>query len=268
LSANDPAATAALGGSAPWRAVSGRDILRWPLPAAGFVNRLVQRSVGYLANRQLGAIHGLDNLRGAREPYIVGVNHSIKREALLVPSLLILHRGGRWCPFVADWNYALIPVVGWVMRRSGAIFVTRKPARPAFLNPLKRFYLSEASTAERVRALLRRGQSVGMFPEGTVNRSRDRLLPGRLGLAFMSLQNAAPVIPVGVRFPGADPREPIPEDAVMDIHIGSPLEPPAIAGDRPPIGDVRMWHATVMTEIARLSGKAWGPQPRSGDDAS
>ena len=267
MAANDPVVTPLAAGSLPWRPASGVDIVRWPLPHAGVIDRVVQRSVAFLANRQLRAVHGLDNLKAAREPFIAAINHSIKREALLVPSLLILHRGGRWLPFVADWNYALIPVVGWVMRRSGAIFVTRKPARPAFLNRFKRFYLSEASTADRVRACLEHGQSVGIFPEGTVNRDRYRLLPGRLGLAYLSLQCGAPVVPVGVRFPDADPNLPLPENAVMEVHIGAALQPPATADDRPPIGDVRKWHAIIMAEIARLSGKTWGPQPRSGDDA-
>ena len=53
----------------------------------------------------------------------------------------------------------------------------------------------------------------------------------------------------------------------MEIHIGPHLTPPPVPADRPPpLGVSRRWHATVMTEIARLSGKSWGLQPQGDDE--
>ncbi len=266
---HDAAVTHLPAATLTWNAATP-DVLRRPLPFAGFVDRCVQRGLALLAVRQVTAIHGLENLERAPDPFIVAINHNIKREALLVPALLVLLRGGRWIRFVADWNFLLIPVVGWVMRRSGVIVVTRKPARPRFLNRLKRFYEEPLPTGERVKALLAAGESVGVFPEGTVNRDPRRLLIGRVGMSRLSLETGAPVVPVGIRFPNADPDRPLPEDAVMEIHIGPTLRPPAWQGDKPPIALARQWHATVMQEIARLSGKSWGPVrvTEGGDDGT
>ena len=72
-----------------------------------------------------------------------------------------------------------------------------------------------------------------------------------------------PVIPVGIRFPGQPAGEgSIPEGAAMEIHIGAPLVPPAVAGGRASRAEVAAWHAEIMSAIARLSGKTW--QPRRG----
>jgi 1-acyl-sn-glycerol-3-phosphate acyltransferase len=252
--------------SSPWR-VSVRNVLTAPLPEAGFVDRLVQRGVGLFAARQVTGVYGVENLTRAPEPFIVAINHSIRREALMVPSLLVMARRGRWIHFLADWNFLLMPLVGWVMRRSGVIVVTRKAARPAFLNRLKPLFEDSLTTAERVKAHLAAGRSVGVFPEGTVNRDPARLLVGRVGMSRLSLETGAPIVPVGIRFPDARPGEPIGERERMEIHIGPAIRPPAVAGT-PGVALSRRWHATVMGEIARLSGKSWGPKGRDGDESA
>jgi 1-acyl-sn-glycerol-3-phosphate acyltransferase len=253
-----PDAIAARSAAAPW--VGSRcDVLTRPLPFAGFVDRLVQRSVAFFAAKQVRAIHGLENLKAAPQPFIVAINHSIKREALLIPSLLVIHSDGRWIRFLADWNFLMIPVVGWVMRRSGVIVITRKPAKPAFLNRLKPYFEEPTSPAERVKARLASGECVGVFPEGTVNRDPRRLLVGRVGMSRLSIEAGVPIVPVGVRFPEANCDELLPEDAVMEMHIGPHLNPPRVPPGQPiAIRMARTWHATVMREISRLSGKAWG----------
>ncbi len=52
----------------------------------------------------------------------------------------------------------------------------------------------------------------------------------------------------------------------MEIVIGAPLKPPPRRpGTRPALAEVRAWHAVMMNEIARLSGKSWqGPQAEGG----
>lgn len=49
----------------------------------------------------------------------------------------------------------------------------------------------------------------------------------------------------------------------MDIEFGSPLVPPA-ERDLTTAG-VRAWHARVMSEIARLSGKTWSNERKTHD---
>jgi 1-acyl-sn-glycerol-3-phosphate acyltransferase len=265
VGADERASTLAQG-SEPW-IPSAWEVLRRPLPHANLVDRAIQRSLSLLAVRQVRAVYGLENLHRAPQPFIVAVNHNIKREALLVPALLCWHRDGQWIRFLADWNFLMIPVVGWVMRRSGAIIITRKPAKPAFLNRFKPHFEEPTTAAERVKATLAAGESVGVFPEGTVNRNPRRLLIGRVGMSRLSLETGAPILPVGIRFPESDPDRPLGEKDIMEIHIGPHLTPPPVPHDRPPpLGVSRRWHATVMTEIARLSGKSWGLQPQGDDE--
>jgi 1-acyl-sn-glycerol-3-phosphate acyltransferase len=109
---------------------------------------------------------------------------------------------------------------------------------------------------ERARTQLAHGRSIGVFPEGTVNRHPHRLLPGRRGAARLSLETGTPIVPVGIRYPRAQAGRPIGDDAAMIVEIGAPLwpqEPMPMA----PLDDVRAWHAVMMREIARLSGRDW-----------
>ena len=245
-------------GSIVWEPPAPREIMRWPLPYQRWTNRCLVRGLALLARRQVLVIHGLEHVRPAQDPFILALNHSTRREALLVPALLVLHRGGRLIHFVADWNFRLIPGIGMLYRRGGAITVARKPARPRVLNVLKPLYTDALPAMERARAYLNAGRSVGIFPEGTVNRDPQRLLRGRMGAARLSLETGAPIVPVGIRFPGAEPGEKISDRARMEIRIGAPLTPPALGRHASaPLPDVRAWHAAVMQEIAHLSGKAW-----------
>ena len=237
-----------------------RDILGRPLPFKGPGDRVLIRAIALLAKRQVRAVFGVEKILPACDPFILAISHNTKREAVFVPTLLIFHRGGRLIHIWSDWIYRLIPGAALVLRRAGTIVVTGKPARRKVLNWFKRFYLQPMPAMERARAHLLAGRSVGVFPEGGISRDPRRLLPGRFGTARLSLETGVPIVPVGIRFPGADLNRPIPENATMEVHVGPALKPPAVAGAKPPIAAVRAWHATMMTEIARLSGKTWRPR--------
>jgi 1-acyl-sn-glycerol-3-phosphate acyltransferase len=144
----------------------------------------------------------------------------------------------------------------------------RKSARPGFLNLFKPLYRHPLPALEQARALLLSGRSVGIYPEGTVNRDPSRLLAGRGGAARLSLETGAPIVPVGIRFPGVASGAPISDRAAMDVRIGAPLRPPHSPLRATP-REVRAWHAVVMREISRLSGKAWrgatAPDPPAGE---
>ncbi|MFM9850085.1 MAG: lysophospholipid acyltransferase family protein [Hyphomicrobiaceae bacterium] len=246
-------------GSAPltWQTPMPHNIIACPLPYLGLGDRMLLRGLALLASRHVVAMHGLQHIRPAMDPFILAANHSSRAESLLVPALLFLHRGGRLLHFLADWNFRLIPGVGLIYARAQVVTVTRKPARPRFLNALKPLYESSQPTLERARAHLAAGRAVGIFPEGQVNRSPDRLLRGRRGAARLSLETGIPVVPMGIRFPHADPGRPLPALPTMELHIGAPLLPPGPAVEPASTAAVTAWHAVVMTEIARLSGKAW-----------
>jgi 1-acyl-sn-glycerol-3-phosphate acyltransferase len=240
-----------------WNPPVGREILRWPLPYQGPADRFLLKSVALISRRQVGAVIGLENMRPGLDPFILVANHASRREAVLLPTVLMLHRGGRLIHFLADWNFRLIPGVGFFYRRTGTITVTNKPARPRVLNLLKPLFDEPVPALERARAHLLAGRSVGVFPEGTVNRDPSRLLAGRAGAAQLSLETGLPVVPVGIRFPQRTEERLGP----MEIEIGPPLLPPASGeADLASVKETRRWHGAIMSEIARLSGKSWTPR--------
>jgi 1-acyl-sn-glycerol-3-phosphate acyltransferase len=228
------------------------DILGCALPHLVPGDRLLLRALALLARHQVLSIHGLQHVRAAGDPFILAANHGTRRESLLMPALLLLHRGGRRLHFLADWNFRLIPA-GLIYARPGRHH-SGKPARPpsmpeAFMSPQQPF--------EQARAHLRAGRSIGVFPEGAVNRDPDRLLRGRRGAARLSLETGTPVVPMGIRFPTVPRGEPIPSHAAMELHIGAPLTPPLPPMEQASLPAVTDWHATTGDAIARYSGKTW-----------
>jgi 1-acyl-sn-glycerol-3-phosphate acyltransferase len=244
-------------GQQAWRVPALGEVLGCALPHLGLGDRLLLRAVAALARHQVLAIHGLQHVRTAGDPFILAANHTTRRESLLVPALLLLHRGGRRVHFLADWNFRLIPGVGLIYARAQVVTVLRKSARPRALNVLKALYERPQRPFEQARAHLLAGRSIGIFPEGAVNRDPDRLLRGRRGTARLSLETGAPVVPMGIRFPTVPHGQPIPSDAAMELHIGAPLVPPGPPVLQAPLHAVTAWHAAIMAAIARHSGKTW-----------
>jgi 1-acyl-sn-glycerol-3-phosphate acyltransferase len=240
-----------------WPTPAASEILGAALPHLGLGDRLLLRAVALFARCQIVSIHGLQHVRAACDPFILAINHGTRRESLLVPALLLLHRGGRPLHFLADWSFRLIPGVGLIYSRAQVVTVLRKSAKPSTLNMLKPLYRHALRPFEQARAHLVAGRSIGIFPEGTVNRDPDRLLRGRRGAARLSLETGAPVVPMGIRFPTVARGQPIPGHAAMELHIGAPLVPPRPGCERAPLADVTAWHAAIMAAVARYSGKAW-----------
>jgi 1-acyl-sn-glycerol-3-phosphate acyltransferase len=238
---------------------SARAVLSWPLPDLQLIDRALVRGVALLARRRVHSITGLEHIASGRDPFILALNHGTRLEALLVPPFLFLLRSGERIHFMADWNFRMVPGIDLLYRRAGVITIARKPARPRFLNALKPLFTDAMPPAEQARRHLAAGRSVGVFPEGTVNRDPLRLKRGRPGAAQLSLETGVPVVPVGLRYPAVPRGATIPEGSPMAIDIGAPLAPPA-AGQlpyKPAYGAIWAWHGQIMTAIARLSGKSW-----------
>lgn len=235
---------------------TSREILTASLPELSLFDRCLLRTVALATRPHVLAVHGTAHIAPARDPFILACNHSTRMEAIWLPAMLVYMRRGRRLHFLADWNFRMIPGVGLLYRRAGAITVGRKSARPRILNALKPLYTDRRPPLEVARAHIEAGRSIALFPEGTVNRDPSRLLRGRYGTARLSLTTGCPVVPAGLRFPSVPPGTGVPDPCAFEVIIGEPLVPPSPAGTPRP-GDLYDWHARIMTEIARLSGKSW-----------
>ena len=258
--------TAKGGTQSLWRPPGIKEIWRQPLPHLRLFDRALTRACSVAALPRFTSIAGLEHIAPERDPFILALNHATRFEALALPALLVFHRRGKLVHFFADWNFQMIPGVGLLYRRSGAIVLTRKSARPRILNALKPFYTHATSGMDRAKAHLAAGRSIAIFPEGTVNRDPARLLRGRLGAARLSLETGVPILPAGLRVTGGTSNSPF-----LSLVFGEALVPAtAQTGGAARVvssSDVRDWHSVIMFEIARLSGKSWQStrqEPRHG----
>ena len=181
------------------------------------------------------------------------MNHGSRRETVYLTALLLLARGGKPIHFLADWNFRLVPGVGYLYDHSGAITVWRKPARPAVLNRFKPTWASDASSFELARERLASGASIALFPEGTINRRADRLLRPRSGTARLAIATGTPVIPFGIRFLGTRTGgRLIDSGSPIELRVGAPLVPPTATD----MATLHAFRARIMDALGALCGKS------------
>lgn len=241
--------------------VSWMDAWTRPMPGlrGQWLTQFLTRGTLSTFRRRILKVEGLEHLVVDQDPFILALNHSQKLEAIILPGLCFFLRGGKRVHFLADWNFCLIPGVYLFYLAGQTITLTRKPAKPAFLDIFRPLFTDKVPAFERARQRLDAGDCVGIFPEGTTNRNPDTLLKGFSGAARLSLESGVPVVPAGVRFPNSPPDQPIAENEPFEIHVGAPMKPGA-PKENPSLRQVRDWHHAVMSEIGRLSGKAWDPK--------
>ena len=111
---------------------------------------------------------------------LVVANH---RSALDV-GILLQHFGGH---MVSRADLSQWPVVGPAARSVGTVFVDRTSA------------LSGAATIREVRTLLKKGETVLVFPEGTTFEG-DTVRPFQAGAFIGALRTGAAIVPVGIAY--------------------------------------------------------------------
>ncbi len=142
-----------------------------------------------------------------RMPHVVVANHSSYADSLFLCALLAeRHR------FVAKAELAHVPVLGPYLRKLQTIFIDR--------------FVPEQSIAEigRVQEVLRRGEPVVMFPEGTFTATTG-LRAFHLGAFQASVAARVPVIPLalcGTRTVLRDGQR-LPRRAPVRAILGTPL---------------------------------------------
>ena len=229
------------------------DIWSRPMPGMDETpgTRLICKALLMAFRQRLPEVSGAEFIQPGRDPFILTLNHSTRLEAVLVPSVLAFLRQGRQVRFFTDWNFQLWPVVGQIIRLGEPITVTRKPARPRALNFFRPLFVGRWTPMEQGRRCLADGESVGIYPEGTVNKNARELMQGDRGAVWLSLTTGAPVVPAGIRYT---------EGRRMELNFGAPLRPRAPARSEVGLAEAKAWHARIMNEISRLCGKTWNHQ--------
>ncbi|MFY9941096.1 MAG: lysophospholipid acyltransferase family protein, partial [Desulfobacterales bacterium] len=152
------------------------------------------------------AVKGLTHLPvGAA--HVVAANHASYLDGLVLTAAL----PGVSC-FVAKVELTAVPVVHFMLRRLGTHFVERFEARRGI------------EDARRIQALLRPGQRLVYFPEGTFTRVAG-LRPFEMGAFVAAVETGAPIVPVairGTRFV-LHPDTLLPRRGPLEVHIGAPL---------------------------------------------
>lgn len=220
------------------------------------VTRWLCRGLTAWAGRLILNIEGVEHITPDKDPFVLTANHNHRLEAVLFPSLLAYLREGKLIGFLSDWHWMVVPLIGNVFRRSQAIPILEKSARLKWMNRFKK----KLDTGQRPDDLaiqrLRSGHSIGIFPEGRMNRDPGHLLRGYRGAALIAMQARTPIVPVGIRFPFVNPQGKIGDTAKMTITIGQAFSPHA------GFDSADQLHHHIMEQIATLSGKRWSPEAR------
>lgn len=191
------------------RPISGEDAPRWILA------RVVRATIGRIVS-------------GAYRTRVIGIERVPAGGAILAGNhVSYLDPALLWCKtprpthFVAKselWNTRL----GWILERLWAFPVARGSA--------DREMISTATS------LLRAGELVGMFPEGTRNKSGDADAMGQAhgGVAYIAQRAGVPIVPVGIaNTEKAWPKgQRFPRFPRVVISFGEPIDPASYEGDR------------------------------------
>lgn len=116
--------------------------------------------------------------------YVLAPNHVSEIDPIVVA--LAVWRMGRAPRFMAKESLFRVPVLGWVLRATGMVPVSRSTSAAA-----------ARATLEASETLVRHGRGVIVYPEGSLTREPD-LWPmrGKTGAVRLALAGGIPLIPM------------------------------------------------------------------------
>jgi 1-acyl-sn-glycerol-3-phosphate acyltransferase len=116
-------------------------------------------------------------------PIIITPNHFTNIDPIII-GVASWHMG-RMPRFMAKASILRIPVIGWVLRKSGQI-------------PVERGGSTRSSTAlKEAKELVSKGRAVIVYPEGSLTRDPDMWpMRGKSGAVRLALELGIPIIPV------------------------------------------------------------------------
>jgi fatty-acyl-CoA synthase len=175
-----------------------------PRRIAARTGRVAARILTSLAGARL-TVDGLDRLP-AQGAFVIAANHASYVD---VPSLMAaIPRDVR---FVAKKEILAWPLVGAFVRKTGHLTVDRADAQQS------------VAEAHRVGAVLRAGDPVAFFPEGTFTDAAG-LRPFRLGAFKTAAEHGVPVVPVALVGTRRWLRTPwAPRPGRISVWIGAPV---------------------------------------------
>ena len=181
---------------------------------------------------------GVENLPAG--PVILAGNH-----VSYLDPVLLWAGSARPLHFVAKAELWEVGWLGWALDHFWAIPVRRATA--------------DREMIAAATALLERGESLGMFPEGTRKRDADsgELGEAQGGVAFIALRADVPVVPVGIA--GTDKALPagakVPRFPPVTFVFGSPVHPQDFDGGRKERMEAMTSELMVRIAAARDSAK-------------
>ncbi|MCU1418901.1 MAG: 1-acyl-sn-glycerol-3-phosphate acyltransferase [Mycetocola sp.] len=177
-------------------------------------------------------------------PFVLAPNHFSEIDPIVIG--IAVWKMGRAPRFMAKAGLFTVPVVGWLLTKSGQI-------------PVKRAGSTRDSDPVQAGGLLvEKGQGVVIYPEGSLTRDPD-LWPmrGKTGAVRVALTNGIPIIPIAhwgtdkvmarySRKINLFPAKPI------DVKVGDPVDLSAFAGRPLDAATLAEATAVVMKEITAL----------------
>jgi 1-acyl-sn-glycerol-3-phosphate acyltransferase len=101
--------------------------------------------------------------------------------------------------------------------------------------PLRRSIESKTALIYAIEKL-KENNVITIFPEGTRNKTKQKLLPFKLGVAFLSLNTNAKVVPIYIKNNGGRALFKIflwiLRIKRLEVHIGKPIDPKSFTNDR------------------------------------
>ena len=149
-------------------------------------------------------VYGAENVP-RKGPAIIVSNH-----VTYVDPFIVGYGAGRLVNFMAKQELFSVPVVGFILRKLGAFPVDRSR--------------SDASSMRIALSVLKGGELLGMFPEGTRSTTGD-MNEFRTGAIRIAARTQTPVIPAAVRNTiRAMPPGKFIRPARISIRFGEPIE--------------------------------------------
>ncbi|KQP14418.1 1-acyl-sn-glycerol-3-phosphate acyltransferase [Pseudorhodoferax sp. Leaf267] len=183
-------------------------------------------------------ITGYENLPiGTTAPAVLLVKHQSTWETLVMPAIM-----PHPLAYVFKRELLYIPFFGWSMARMDMIHIDRKQGPRAF-----------AKVVQQGRRLLKQGNWVIMFPEGT-RIPRGEAGQYKSGGTRLAIACGAPVIPIAVTSAKCWPRKAfVKRPGIVDISIGKPIPTTGRHADEL-MREVQAW---IEAEMRRLDPDAY-----------